>query len=114
MRTYERPVYIFHSLLFNQCAPPNVPFRYSNPRYLHNATLQTSRLANTFHAIYPMRPSKRPVWLFHSPLFTQCAAPNVPFTYYIPRYLPNAPHQTSRLDISVHAIYTIRYSKRKI
>jgi len=61
-----------------------------------------------------MRPTKRPDYLLHSLLFTQCAAPNVPFTKSIPRYLPNAPHQTFRLAIPVLAIYPMRPSKRNV
>jgi len=51
-----------------------------------------------------MRPIKRPDYLFHSPLFTQCAPPYVPFSYIIPRYLPDAPLQISRLAILLPAI----------
>jgi len=61
MRPSERPVYLFHSLLFTQCAPTNVRFSYSIPRYLHNAPLQTSRFVLPFPSIYTMRPPKRPV-----------------------------------------------------
>ena len=86
---------------------PNVPFTYSIPRHLLNAQLQSNRLAipfpaiyqcappifpfsYSFPAIYPMRPSKRPVYLFHSLLFSHCTTPIMPFCYSIPRYLDNA------------------------
>jgi len=59
-----------------------------------------------------MRPFIRPVFVFHSPLFTKCATPNYPFSYSIPRYLSNAPLQTSRLAIHFTAIYPMRPSKR--
>ena len=59
-----------------------------------------------------MRPFKRLVSLFHSPLFSQCAPPYVPFSNSIPRYLPNAPLQTSRLAIHFPTIYPMRHSKR--
>ena len=99
-------------MLFTQFATPNVPFSYSVPRYLPNGPLQTSRLAIPFPAIFPMRLSKRPFYLFHSPLFTQCTPPNIPFSYYIPRYLPNAPLQTEVLYIAFHAIYPMLPSQR--
>jgi len=86
MRHSKRPFYLLHSPLFTKCTPPNILLRYSIPRYLPNASLTTSRLAIPLPAIYPMRPSKRPVQLFHSPLFTQRAPPNVPFSYSIPHY----------------------------
>jgi len=111
MRPTKRHIYLFHSPLLTQCTPPNIILRYSSPRYLPNAPLQTSRLPIPLHDIYPMRPSKRPVQLFHSPLFTQRAPPNVPFSYSIPHYLPNAPIQTSRLAIPFPAIYPMRPSK---
>jgi len=96
MRSTKRPVYIFHSLLFTQCA------------------LQTSGLAITFHAIYPTQPPKRPVYLLHSPLFTQRAPPNVTFSYYIPRYFPNANIQTSRLAIPFPAMNPMFHSNHPV
>ena len=127
MHHSNHPVLLFHSTLFTQCAPSNVPFRFSIPPYLPNAPHQTSRLAITLPAIYTMRRSKRPVYLFHSPLFTQCATPNVPFSYSrpsappnvrfrnsIPRYLPNAPLQTSRLAIPFPAIYPMHHSNHSV
>jgi len=58
--------------------------------------IQTSRLAIPFPAIYQMRPYKRPVLLFHSPLFTK------------------SPLQTSRLAIPFPAIFPMRPSKRPV
>ena len=78
MRPSKRPVYLFHSPLFTQRTPPHVPFRYSIPFYLLNASL------------------KSPLQLLHSPLFTQCA------------------HQTSRLAIPFPAIYPMRPHKRPV
>jgi len=61
-----------------------------------------------------MRPSKRPLYLLYSPLFTQCAPPHFPFSYPIPRYLPNASLQSFRLAIPIPAIYPMRPSKRPV
>jgi len=107
MRHSKRPFLLFHSPQLTQCTHPNLPFINPIPSCLPNAPIQTSRLAIPFPAIYPMRPSKRPVYLSHSPLLTQCAPPNVRFTYSIPRYLPNAPLHTSRLDIPFPSIYSM-------
>jgi len=114
MRHTKRPLYLLHSPLFTQCNTPYILLRYSIPRYLPNASLKTSRLAIPFPAIYPMRSSKRPVKIFHSPLFTQCTPQNVSFSYSIPRYLTNAPHQTSRLDVPFPAIYSMHPYKRPV
>jgi len=91
---------------------PTVPFSNSIPGYLPNAPLQKSLLPNPFPAIYPMRTTKRPVYLFQSSLITQCAPPNVRFRRSIPRYLPNAALQTTRLAIPFPAIYPMRLTKR--
>jgi len=114
MQPSKRPVSLFHYPLFTQCATPNVPFSYSIPRYSPNAPLQTFRLAIPFPAIYLMRPSNRQFYLFHSPIFTQCALPNIRFSYSIPRYLLNTTIQTSRLAIPFPAIYPMRPSKRPV
>jgi len=103
MRPFKYPFYPFHSPLFTQCDPPNVPFSYSIPRNLPNATLQTYRLAIPFLAVYPMHASKRPVLLFNSQHFTQRTPQHVPFSYSIPGYLPIAQLQTSHLTITFPA-----------
>jgi len=90
MRFSKCPVSIFRSPLFTQCLPPNISFSYSTASCLPNAPLQTFRLAIAFHAFYSMRPTKRPLDLFLSPLFTQCTTPFITFRYSIPRYLRNA------------------------
>jgi len=70
-----------------------------------------SRLSIPLPDVYPMRPTKRPVLLFHFPLFTQCGPPNVTFSYSISGYLPNAPLQTSLLPIQFPSIYPMRPTK---
>jgi len=94
--------------------PSKHPDRYSIPRYLTNAPLQTSRLSTSFPAIYPIRPSKRPVYLFHSPLYTHRAPPKVTFSYSIPSYLHNSPLQKPRLAIPFPALFPMRPSKRDV
>jgi len=61
-----------------------------------------------------MHPSKRPVKLFHSPLFTQRTPQHVPFSYSIPGYLRIAPLQTSPLTITFPAIYPMRHTNRTV